>query len=312
MLKRGLAAGLIVLALLTAFALMAAVVMGNGGAAASGSAGAAPDAGGARGVSAVGPSIIGFESDGATVKAEPFTSVDNPTVHFADRIGAELEVADFGVQSNGNGLAVRIDDASRLIVLFDVPTTKLALAFGNDQPGFTAPGDTATLTVYRNGKKVKTVHVVMNLDDIMNQVVQYSGATPVDKAVFGYDRAGTAINLIEIVDDLAFKFVYDVKGTAAANTLKGSFLANGIYGAGGNDKLYGWGGNDILAGGSGMDTLYGGDGNDLLDGGSGNDVIWTNDGVGGNDTVYGGAGTDVAHVDSGDHCFGVESIIVVP
>jgi Ca2+-binding RTX toxin-like protein len=312
MLKRSLAAGLIVLALLTAFALFAGVVLGGEGAVSGQSNAAAPEVGSARAVSLLGPSIIGFDSDPAGSKGEPFTSVENPTVHFVDSIGADLQVWDYSPATNGQGLMVNGDDQSALIVLFDVPTSKVAILFGNDDPGFTVAGDRATLAVYRNGKRIKTVHMTMNRNDIADQVIQYSGATAVDRATLVYNRAGVPINLIEDLDDFTFKFAYSLKGTSANNTLKGDFLPNGIYGAGGNDKLSGNGGNDILSGGVGADTLTGGDGNDLLDGGSGTDVIRAADDVGGNDTVYGGAGVDTAYIDSGDICFGVESIIVVP
>ena len=309
--KKGLAAAMVVLAMLTVLALAAGVVLGDTSGSTAKSTAAAPAAAGARGVSAVSPAIIGFESDAAGVKTEPFASVDNPTVHFVDSLGSNLQLADFGAQSNGQALLVGSDDASAMVILFDVPTTKLSVAFGNDDPAYTVVGDFATLTVYRDDKKIKTINVTMNRDDIMNQTVQYAGTTPIDKAVVVYKRAVVGpINLIEIVDDLTMKWVYSIKGTNAKNTLRGNYLANGIYGGGGNDIIYGRGGNDILSGGAGNDKLYAGDGNDLIDAGGGNDTIVANDGVGGNDTIYGGPGTDSAVIDAGDRTVDVENVVV--
>ena len=262
-------------------------------------------------MSAVSPTRIGFESDAAGAKAEPFSSIDNPTVHFVDSIGDNLTVSDFAGQSNGQALLVPSDDASAAVILFDVPTTKLSVAFGNDDPNYTVVGDRATLTVYRDDKKIKTINVTMNRDDLMNQTIQYAGATPIDKATFVYTRAAVGpIGLTEVLDDLTMKWVYSIKGTNAKNTLKGNYLANGIYGSGGTDMIYGRGGNDVLAGGSGSDKIYAGSGNDLIDAGGGNDTIVANDGVAGNDTIYGGPGTDSAVVDTGDRTVGVENVVL--
>lgn len=309
--KKSLAAAVVVLAVLTVLALTAGVVFGDTSGGAAKSTATAPVTAAARGLSTVSPTIIGFESDTPGAKTEPFSSVDNPTVHFVDSIGINFALADFGAQSNGQALDVGGDDASAMVVLFDVPTTKLRVAFGNDDPAYTVVGDRATLTVYRDDKKIKTINVTMNRDDIMNQTIQYAGTTPIDKAVVVFTRAAVGpISLTEVLDDFTMKWVYSIKGTNAKNTLKGNYLANGIYGAGGSDTIYGRGGNDILSGGSGSDKLYAGDGNDLVDAGGGNDTIVANDGVGGNDTVYGGPGTDTAVVDTGDRTVDVENVVL--
>jgi hypothetical protein len=255
--------------------------------------------GSAPAASGSGPNLIGFELDTAGAAAEAFTSKDNPTVHFVDTMGNDLEVADFGSQSNGQALAVNHDDASALFMLFDVPTTKVSLTFGNDDPGFSQPGDTATLIVYRNLKKIATRHVVMNRNDDADQVITYTGVA-IDKARFVYDRAGTPINLIEIVDDINVAPNCTIKGTSAGNNLKGTTGNNVMCGFGGADRLDGRAGNDGLFGGLGGDVLIGGDGNDLMAGGAGNDTIRAVDRVSGNDTAYGGPGNDICEIDAGD------------
>ena len=97
-------------------------------------------------VSSVGPNIIGFESDPPGDQPEPFSSKDNPSVHFVATLGSGLFLDDFGDLSNGRGLAVLDDTPSALVILLDVPTTRLSVLFGNDRPGFAQLGDRATLT----------------------------------------------------------------------------------------------------------------------------------------------------------------------
>jgi Ca2+-binding RTX toxin-like protein len=260
-------------------------------------------------VSMVGPNIIGFESDPSGSKAEPFTSVDNPTVHFLDSLGDGLNVADTTPETNGQGLRVFGDDASELIIRFDVPTRRLAIRFGNDDAGYSEDGDRATLKVFRFGKRLATESVVMNRNDEADQVVTYQGK-PIDRARFVYERGGEPIDLIEIVDDITLGQACTIRGTAAANRLVGSDAAQGICGLGGADRLLGRGGNDVLSGGAANDVLNGGAGSDLLKGGGRDDILRSRDGVGGNDTVYGGPGNDTCIVDVGDTVFQCETVEV--
>jgi Ca2+-binding RTX toxin-like protein len=263
-------------------------------------------------VSTPDPYRIGFELDSAGLVSEAFTSKDNPTVHFVDTIGNDLQVQDFGDQGNGQALGVFGDDPSALFMLFDVPTTKVSLTFGNDDPGFAQPGDTATLIVYRNLKRIATRHVVMNLNDLADQVITYTGPA-IDKARFVYDRAGTPINLIEIVDDINLAPICTIGGNGAGNNLRGTTHSDGLCGFGGADNLDSRAGNDIVFGGPGGDTLNGGDGNDLLGGGLGNDTVKVADRVSGNDIAYGGPGNDVCEIDEGDTAAAdCETVVPVP
>jgi Ca2+-binding RTX toxin-like protein len=255
--------------------------------------------------------MITFDADGANNALEPFTSVDNPTVHFLDSSGNDLETYDATPEADGFGLGTFSDDASALVILFDVPTTKVSILFGNDDPSVAQSGDKATLVVYRNGAKVATRNTTTNNDDIGNQRVTYTGS-PVDKARFVYTRSGSPLNLIEVVDNIILAPLCTISGNAQANTLKGTAGSNGICGKGGADKIDGKAGNDWISGAGGNDILTGGDGNDLVVGLDGADVIRASDGVSGNDTVFAGGGNDSCFIDAGDTAVGCDSLVTNP
>jgi Ca2+-binding RTX toxin-like protein len=264
-------------------------------------------------VSVVAPNIIGFESDPVTFGApEPYTSRDNPTVHFIDSITNSMWVVDAGNQSNGKALWVNPDDPSMLVILLDVPTKRLSVLFGNDDPAFSQAGDRATLEVFRNGHRIARRHVTMNRNDLGDQTIEYRGRVAIDRATFVYNRAGTPINLIEIVDDITLAQLCAIKGDQRANTLNGTVGPNGICGLNGRDRIRGHGGNDALFGGGGADRVNGDDGNDLVAGGGGDDTLNAADGVTGNDAIYGGGGTDTCTADVNDLLVGCENSVVVP
>lgn len=258
---------------------------------------------------AVSPNVIDFESDTAGGKADPFTSASNPTVHFQDTLGDNLQIFGPATETIGQGLLVGNDDTSALVLRLDVPTKRISITFGNDDPGFSQAGDQATLKVYRFGKLIATQSVEMNRNDLPDQVIKYSGGAPIDRARLVYDRGGAPINLIEVVDDIKLAQICQVRGNNRPNKLVGSDKNNGICGFGGADRLLGRLGNDVLDGGKGNDRLNGGPGNDLIKGGVGDDIVRTADGVSGNDTVYGGPGNDVCIVDPGDTVFSCETVV---
>ena len=168
--------------------------------------------------------------------ADPFTSVHNPTVHFVDQITTNLNVYDAGGESNGKGLGIFSDDASALLILLDVPTTRLSIRVGNDHPSVVLPGDRATLTLYRNGDQVARRHVTLNDNDLGDQFIQYQGRVAIDRATLVYNRAGTPLALIEVVDDIALAQVCAIRGNRRANTLNGNAGPNGICGLNGRDS----------------------------------------------------------------------------
>jgi hypothetical protein len=152
------------------------------------------------------PVLITFELDVQFAKPNGFVSVESNQVSFEDTLGAELGVFDFSQQSIGNGLAVFSDDVGALKMTFTTPMGYLSLDFGNDDPGWTIPGDIALLQVFYANVLVGTSSVVMNRNDIMDQSIQISvGGNGFDSAIFVYaNTLGAPIALIEIVDNLLF------------------------------------------------------------------------------------------------------------
>jgi hypothetical protein len=76
----------------------------------------------------------------------------------------------------------------------------LRLAFGNDDPLFSNPGDRAVLRVSNGPITVGKRSVVMNRNDVMDQSIGFTGASFTD-AAFWY--AVTTNGLSEVVDDIA-------------------------------------------------------------------------------------------------------------
>ena len=143
--------------------------------------------------------VVDFTGESAGAKPNGYTVGG---IAFTDTLGADLNVGDFGVQSHGNALAVFGDDRSKLAMSFGAATS-LSMEFGNDDPGFSSPGDRAWLQAYLGATLVGTSFVTMNRDDIMNQTISISGVGTFDNAVFYYgNAAGDAIGLIEVVDNI--------------------------------------------------------------------------------------------------------------
>lgn len=146
---------------------------------------------------------ITFENDTAGAKPNGWQSIDSAVTFFTDSNGANLQVADWGGQSNGQALGVLGDDPSFLIMDFSVPMQSISLAFGNDDPGWSNPGDEAVLTVFNGAAQVGQVKVVLNRNDIMDQTISFSGS-PFTSATFFYNVT-LRVGLIEIVDDIVLE-----------------------------------------------------------------------------------------------------------
>ena len=270
---------------------------------------------------------INFERDASGGKLNGFTSVDSSIVHFADSRGdrgqpgwvrpvavrangsALIDVVDATPESDGQGLATPTDDASALIINFDVPIKKLSLVFGNDDPSVTEPGDVAILQVFNGAAMVDSASVVVNENDAGDQTIAVQGTT-FRNAAFFYARGETPIDLIEVVDNIRVSPACTIRGTNGRDRIGGDAKANSICGFDGNDRMNARGNNDFAHGGGGADRIKGGADNDTLLGGSGDDVIRAQDGVDGNDTVYGGGGSDTCYLDVGDFQLGCEDVIV--
>ncbi|QUM75793.1 PEP-CTERM sorting domain-containing protein [Moritella sp. 24] len=157
--------------------------------------------------------LINFEADTAGAKANGFSPVGDPLVTFTDNVGSGLQIGNFGVQGNGNALAVFSDgDGSGVFINFASDIMNLSLSFGNDDPNYSNPGDLAWLDLYKNGSLVGHTDVLLNRDDIMNQTIGFNGLN-FDQAFFAYTDGsgnpftggtGTNIGLIEIIDDINY------------------------------------------------------------------------------------------------------------
>jgi hypothetical protein len=259
--------------------------------------------------SVVAAHIIGFESDPDGIHPDPFTSKDDPTVHFRDTRGEELEIFDYGEQSNGRGLAVQEEDWSGLEIRFDVPMRRFLFWYGNDDPNFTQAGDRVTVKAWRFRQLVGRGSFLMNRNDLLDQAIEYTGPPAITRVEILYTRGGEPFEAIEIVDDIEVAPVCDIRGGSGDDALAGNARANGICGRGGADRIIGRGGNDMLRGDGGSDRLNGQAGRDLLIGGGGDDTLRSQDGVYGNDTIYGGPGDDTCIADAGDTLYQCETEI---
>jgi hypothetical protein len=175
--------------------------------------------------------IIDFEADAPGYYLNGFSAVGHPTVKFSDTTGADLNISNYSPQGIGiRSLAVDDDgDGSKLQMDFTVPVTSLSLWFGNDDSGWALGSDLAWLEIWSGGFPVATVSSTMNLDDIMNQSIGYSGG-PFDRAFFWYgDASGAPFTgggqlgpgLIEIVDQIEYTAVPEPASALATAGLLG-------------------------------------------------------------------------------------------
>jgi hypothetical protein len=254
--------------------------------------------------------IINFERDSTGDKPDGFTSVHNTVTHFADSLGEELEVQDFGDQAIGQGLGVCCEDGGALVMAFDVPMRRIRLVFGNDDPIPCQAGDVGLLSVYRGGSEVGSSSTTLNCNDLPDQSVAVGGVT-FRRAEFAHaDAGGTPLDLWEMVDNIQLWPVCTIRGNNQRNRLGGTAEANSICGYGARDRIRGRGGNDFIHAGAGNDDFVtAGKGDDTVLGGSGADELFLPDGEEGNDTVYGGGGNDTCYIDPDDSHLGCESVI---
>lgn len=257
------------------------------------------------------PIEISFSADTTGVKPNGFESADSSAVSFHEPSGSSLQVGDFGNQSNGNALAA-FGTAGALEIRLDAPTTTMSLAFGNDDPAFSAVGDEARLTLFRGGNQVGQVAVVLNRDDVMNQRITRTSGALFDRAVFQYTQSnGTPLGLAEVVDDIRVSPLCTVAGTQNNDVLTGTAGQDVICGGGGDDAISALAGNDLVFAGAGSDRITSGKGLDTVVGGSGTDTLLGNDGADklsgadGRDRLDGGAGPDQLDGGTGrDRCDG--------
>jgi Ca2+-binding RTX toxin-like protein len=246
-----------------------------------------------------GPITIDFTDETPGAKANGYSPAGADGVTFTDTSGANLTVADYGNQGNGQALGVNGDDASALEIALPNPAMSLSLAFGNDHPGIVDATDLASLTLFRGATQVGKVLKNVNANDLMDQRIGFSKGKLFNRAVFQYvDAAEVPKNLIEIVDDIRVGPICTIVGTSGNDNLNGTSGKDVICASGGKDTIdagkgadliFAGGGRDVVRGGGGGDELNGDAGRDRLLGGSGRDKL---KGAKGRDFCDGGSGRD--------------------
>jgi hypothetical protein len=148
--------------------------------------------------------LVNFDNDAVGPKANGWVSNDSDLLHFSDSNGSGLKVLNAGNQTHGNAITCYNDyDDSYLIMDFDIYVGYLAFDFGNDDPEWIKKGN-VVLELYRDGTFVDQATMAMNVNDIMDQTMIYTGAT-FNRATIYYDVVGRG--LIEAIDDINFEAV---------------------------------------------------------------------------------------------------------
>ncbi|WP_293362537.1 PEPxxWA-CTERM sorting domain-containing protein [Phenylobacterium sp.] len=181
---------------------------------------------------------LDFESDAPGVLGEGFASADYSGLQFFTDLGAGLELGNYGVQSDGQGLLARNDSNGNFIkgVFSDGPHSFLSMDFGNDDPFFTNPGDRAVLTVFLGAAMVGQTFVIMNRNDVMDQTIGFNFGS-FDNFTLAFTNAagsvftgGGAVNvgLIEVIDNITF----DVPDTVVPEPATWAMMILGFAGTG--------------------------------------------------------------------------------
>ncbi len=150
--------------------------------------------------------LVDFEADTLGSKANGFISGG---VTFSDTNGSGLNVmnglpTECAFASN-HCLANFGDDTGGLRMDFFANMASMSLDFGNDNLGFIAVDGLAYLQLFMNNVLVGEASVVVNLDDIMNQTISYTGLA-FNSAIFTYTDANkNPVGLIEVVDNINYK-----------------------------------------------------------------------------------------------------------
>ncbi len=150
-------------------------------------------------------------------------------------LGNGFSIGNYGVQSDGRGLAVFNDTNGNFLTgSLSGSATSISFDFGNDDPFFTNAGDLATLKLFNGLVQVGLATVVLNRDDVINQTIDYTGAA-FNNFTFAYTDAagnpftggGTALpGLTEVVDN----FRIDVAGVPEPSTWALMILGFGAVG----------------------------------------------------------------------------------
>jgi hypothetical protein len=145
-------------------------------------------------------SDINFDNEDAGARLNGYT-VNGVT--FRDTLGQDLIVGAFGIGNGTNALAVFIDDASLLGMLFPTLSNSLSLDFGNDNES-THDGDVALLVLLLHGQNVGQTALALNRNTLIDQTITLTGID-FDEALFGFTNSfGVPLELTEVVDNIVF------------------------------------------------------------------------------------------------------------
>ena len=160
--------------------------------------------------------VITFTGDALGPRGNGFQSVDSAVVAFSSTAG------NMAVTTTSECLAspclVTVGVAQTLFLDAAAPFVSLSLLFGNDlsSPGAVYFGE---LTLFRLGMQVGQVSVQANNNDLVDQLIAFSGA-PFDRAAFRLTNG-----FAPLVDTITFETVPE---PATALLLSGALLAAGL------------------------------------------------------------------------------------
>jgi len=235
--------------------------------------------------------FVTFTGEPAGNKADGYAPAAYPDVHFSDTAGgSQLAVNDYGVQSNGLAVAAHGVGNNALEIQLANPSTKISLAFGNDDGGIVNATSQARLTAFRGATQVGQTLKNVNANDLMDQRISFQNKL-FNRVVFQYvDAAENPVGLAEVVDDIEVNPLCTVVGTPNNDpNLNGTPASDVICGDTGVDVIKGLGGDDLIYSGPGNDKSRGGSGNDHVNGGPGKDKLY---GEAGHDRLHGGEQKD--------------------
>jgi hypothetical protein len=147
--------------------------------------------------------FIDFDSEPLGSVPNGFISDDSPLVSFSDLGAGELEVGDFGVQSDGPSLVNFAETPLRLS--FVRPVTNLAMLMGDDDSGFLGGADVFTKIVgFRDGVAVAERIIQNNGDDIINDGPSIEGIFDAVEVEFTTAAGVPHPAVPEIIDSVSF------------------------------------------------------------------------------------------------------------
>jgi hypothetical protein len=149
------------------------------------------------------PVVIDFDSDLAFVNLpNGYLSDDSAEVRFSDTSGSDLILLNAPITNGTNALVIGSDnDDSGLLIETDFLASAISLDIGNDNPAFLEGGESAVLTVYRDGAEVGQTSLVLNANGLLDQTIMLDGVV-FDSAILRYD-VNPSVGITELVDNVS-------------------------------------------------------------------------------------------------------------